>query len=272
MPEDDSYEVYALKYARHERRAAENFIGGDEHDAPMPLDYFVWAIRGAGGTYVVDTGFSAEMGRKRNRAVLRSPAEALGMIGIDAAAVKHVVISHMHYDHAGNHEMFPNARYHVQDKEMQQCTGRGMCHAYLRWPFEAEDVAVMVRRIFEGRVDFHDGAHELAPGLSLHHVGGHTLGLQVLRVRTRRGWVVVASDATHYYANFEQERPFPVVANVAEMLEGFRTLRTLASSPDHVIPGHDPLVLERYPAAAAGLEGIVARLDADPRHSAAAPT
>jgi glyoxylase-like metal-dependent hydrolase (beta-lactamase superfamily II) len=267
MPEDDSFEVYALKYAHHMRRSAENFIGGDEHDAPMPLDYFVWAIRGAGGTYVVDTGFSAEMGRKRNRHVIRPPAEALKTIGIDAAAVTDVIISHMHYDHAGNHEMFPNACYHLQDREMQQCTGRGMRHAHLRQPFEAEDVAAMVRRVFEGRVMFHDGAHELAPGLSLHHIGGHTLGLQVVRVRTRRGWVVVASDATHFYANFEQGRPFPVVTDLAGMLEGFRTLRTLASSPEHVIPGHDPLVLERYPTPAAGLEGIVARLDVAPPRS-----
>ena len=267
MPERDTYEVYALKYAHHMRKSADNFIGGDEHDTPMPLDYFVWAIRGEGGTYVVDTGFSAEMGRKRRRNVIRPPAGALKMIGIDAETVKDVIISHMHYDHAGNHEMFPSARYHIQDKEMRQCTGRGMCHAHLRQPFEAEDVAAMVRRIFEERVCFHDGAHELAPGLSLHHIGGHTLGLQVVRVRTRRGWVVVASDATHFYANFEQGRPFPVVTNLADMLEGFNTLRALASSPDHVIPGHDPLVLQRYPAAGAGLEGIVARLDAEPRGS-----
>jgi hypothetical protein len=52
--------------------------------------------------------------------------------------------------------------------------------------------------------------------------------------------------------------------NVGEMLEGFNTVRRLAESPRHVIPGHDPLVLTRYPAAKPGLEGIVARLDAEP--------
>ena len=90
------------------------------------------------------------------------------------------------------------------------------------------------------------------------------MGLQVARVRTRRGWVVLASDASHFYANMEQSRPFPIVYNVADMLEGYGKLRALASSPQHIIPGHDPLVLKRYPPAAAGLEGIVARLDAEP--------
>jgi glyoxylase-like metal-dependent hydrolase (beta-lactamase superfamily II) len=122
----------------------------------------------------------------------------------------------------------------------------------------------MVERIFEGRVAFHDGDDELAPGVTLHHIGGHSMGLQVVRVRTRRGWVVVASDASHFYANMEQGRPYPILFNVGEMLEGFHTVQRLAESPRHVIPGHDPLVLTRYPAAKPGLEGIVARLDVDP--------
>ena len=96
------------------------------------------------------------------------------------------------------------------------------------------------------------------------HVGGHSLGLQVVRVRTRRGFVVLASDATHFYAHIEQKRVFPIVADVPAVLAGYETLNRLASSPAHVIPGHDPLVLARYPASAPGLEGIAARLDAEP--------
>jgi hypothetical protein len=45
------------------------------------------------------------------------------------------------------------------------------------------------------------------------------------------------------------------------MVEGYDRLRALAESPAHIIPGHDPLVLERYPAPAVALQGIVARLD-----------
>ncbi len=170
----------------------------------------------------------------------------------------------MHYDHAGNHHLFPNARYHIQDREMAYCTGRCMCHGALNAPFEAEDVAVMVRRIFEGRVAFHDGDAELAPGVSVHLVGGHTNGLQAVRVRTRRGWVVLASDASHLYANMEQGRPFPIVYNLGDMLEGFRLVRDLADTPDHVIPGHDPLVLQRYPSPNDATKGWIARLDAPP--------
>ncbi len=264
MPAPEPYEVYAIRYAHHDRRASENFIGGDPHDGPMPLDYFVWAIKGAGRTFILDTGFSADMARQRKRDFLRDPGEGLQAIGIDPARVEDVIISHMHYDHCGNHALFPNARYHLQDREMVFCTGRCMGHAAMRFPFEAEDVVAMVRRVYASRVQFHDGDDEIAPGLTVHRVGGHTMGLQVARVWTQRGWVVLASDASHLYANMEQGRPFPVVYNVGDMLEAWGKLRRLASSPAHIVPGHDPLVLERYPAARPGLEGAVARLDLEP--------
>ncbi len=260
----DSYEVYAVRYAHHNRRASENFLGGDPHDGPMPLDYFVWAIVGATRTFVLDTGFDQAMAAKRKRDFLRSPQEGLVAISIDPTAVEDVIISHMHYDHAGNHDLFPKATFHVQDSEMAFCTGRSMCHPPLRRSFEEGDVAAMIRCLFEGRVQFHDGTDELTPGVTVHHVGGHTMGLQVVRVRTRRGWVVLAADASHFYANFEEMRAYPTVYNVADMFEGFATLKRLATSPRHVIPGHDPLVLERYPAAKPGLPGAAVRLDADP--------
>lgn len=258
----DTYEIHAIKYAHHERLARDNFIGGDPHDVPMPLDYFVWAIVGAGRVIVVDTGFDPEMGRIRARTMLRPPGEGLQAIGVDPSQVADVIITHMHYDHAGNHTLFPAATYHLQDREMAYCTGRCMCHHALRHAFEAEDVAVMVRRVFEGRVRFHDGSSEVAPGISVHLVGGHTNGLQVVRVRTNRGWVVLASDASHLYANMDQGRPFPVVYNVGDMLEGHERIRRLADSSDHIIPGHDPEVMNRYPAANDGLEGWIVRLDA----------
>jgi len=256
-----AYEVYAIKYAHHARRASENFIGGDPHDGPMPLDYFVWLIRGAGREIVVDTGFSAAMAAKRGRDHIRCPTEALRLLHCDAASVKDVVITHLHYDHVGNFDLFPAATLHLQDLEMRYATGRHMGEERHRYAFEVEEVVGMVRRTYQNRVRFHDGDAELAPGVSLHLIGGHTMGLQAVRVATRRGWVVLASDASHFYANIEQTRPFPIVWSVADMVKGYRRLRELAESPAHIIPGHDPLVIERYPAPSKELGGIVARLD-----------
>ena len=126
------------------------------------------------------------------------------------------------------------------------------------------DIHAMVDKIFDDRVTFHNGSAKPWPGISLHWVGGQSAGLQVVRVKTKRGWVVIGSDASHFYANFEQMRAYATVYNVGDMLEGFSTVKRLASSPRHVIPGHDPLVLRRYPAPKPELKGIAARLDVEP--------
>jgi glyoxylase-like metal-dependent hydrolase (beta-lactamase superfamily II) len=262
---EPQYEVYAIKYAHHARRAAENFIGGDPHDGPMPLDYFVWLIRGGEGgsarEIVVDTGFSAATAARRQRNHLRCPTEGLRLLGCDAKAVKDVVITHLHYDHVGNFDLFPAATYHLQDLEMNYATGRHMAQPVFSGAFDLEDVVGMVRNTYAGRVKFHDGDAQVAPGVTVHLIGGHTMGLQVVRVATRRGSVVLASDASHFYANMEQVRPFPIVFSVADMVQGYARLRALADSPAHIIPGHDPLVLARYPAPSDALRGVVARLD-----------
>jgi glyoxylase-like metal-dependent hydrolase (beta-lactamase superfamily II) len=265
MPENQ-YEVYAIKYAELSRRAGENFIDGDPHDESlMPLNYYVWAIVGGDRTIIVDTGFGPRIAAKRGRRITRPVDEGLRALGVDLDKVQDVIITHLHYDHAGNEELFPNATYHLQDKEMIYATGRCMCHREISKAFEAEDIARMVHRVFDRRVQFHEGVDEIAPGVTVHHIGGHTMGLQSVRVRTARGDVVLASDASHFYAHIEQNRAFPILYNLAELLEGYRQLRRLASSDQHIVPGHDPLVLDRYAAARREHEGWIARLDVPPR-------
>ena len=259
------YEVYAIKYGERAARRPEHFVGGDRHDVPMPMDYFVWAVVGAERTWVVDTGFSKADGERRGRTFLRSAAEGLALVGVDATTVSDVILTHLHYDHVGGFEQFPQARFHVQDREMAFATGRHMTRSALRHGFTGEPVGALVVEVYRDRVVFHDGDEQLAPGLSLHLIGGHTAGLQAVRVHTRIGWIVLASDAAHYYDHLDQNRPFTPVLDMGAMLEGHDIVRRLADDPAWAVPGHDPEVLRRYPAAGPGLEGIAVRLDAEPR-------
>ena len=91
---------------------------------------------------------------------------------------------------------------------MRYATGRYMRHDELRHAFEVEDVAGIVRTTLRRpRASSTTATQELAPGIKLHLFGGHTMGLQCVRVETARGAVVLASDATHFYENLETERP-----------------------------------------------------------------
>ena len=268
---DPHYRVFALRYGSNQRRErAENLIyrrPGDDHDAPMPMDFFVWAIVGPdgcdGGTVLVDTGSDPATMAARGHDHVRSPAAALADVGVAAGDVTHVITTHLHWDHAGNIGDFPGARLHVQRAEMAHVTGPPMGSAFLRRPYDAGQVGDWLAELYRGRVAFHHGDDEIAPGISVHRVGGHTPGMQVVRVSTARGQVVLASDAIHYYENLTAENPFPVLVNAIDYIEAQRTVTRLAGGPDHVIPGHDPLVLSRFPAAVPGLTGAAA-LHLDP--------
>jgi glyoxylase-like metal-dependent hydrolase (beta-lactamase superfamily II) len=210
------YELYAIRYAERDARRSDHFIGGDPHDGPMPMDYFVWAAIGRERSFVIDTGFTAEVAASRGRRHLRCPAESLALVGLDRNTVADVILTHMHYDHVGTFHRFPAVQFHLQEVE-------------------------------------------------LHPVGGHTPGMQFVRIHTGRGWVVLASDVTHYYENMEAGRPYTAAFHIGEMIEAYDALRSHAASPQHIIPGHDPLVMRRYPPPRPELEGIVVRLDVMPR-------
>jgi glyoxylase-like metal-dependent hydrolase (beta-lactamase superfamily II) len=264
-PELPLYEVYAIRYATREGRRQDNFIGGDPHDGPMRMDYFFWLIAGNERRFVVDCGFTAEVSAQRKRTYLRNPVDALSLFGIEPDAVEDVILTHLHYDHVGNFDRFPKARFHLQEPELTYATGRDMSHPFLSHAFEVDDVVGVVRLNYAGRVAFHHGDTELAPGIRLHLAGGHSAGLQFVTVHTARGWVVLASDVTHYYENMESGRPFTTTFHVGDTLEGYRRLRSFAATPEHIVPGHDPLVMQLYPAVSPELEGIAVRLDVPPK-------
>jgi glyoxylase-like metal-dependent hydrolase (beta-lactamase superfamily II) len=254
-----NYEIYALRYATiQQRMRRENFIAQDPHDEPMPMDYFIWLIRNGQRNILVDTGFNARQAKERGRTLLRCPIGALSLLGLAPEDIEDVVLTHLHYDHAGNIDLLPNARFHVQEDELDYACGKHMCHGLFRHAYDVEDVVNLVRRVYAERVHFHQGRVDLAPGIELIKIGGHTKGLQSLRVHTARGWVVLASDASHFYENMERPSPFPIVFHVGDMVAGYATLRAAAASAQHIIPGHDPLVRTRYPFHGNPADDIVA--------------
>ena len=172
---------------------------------------------------------------------------------MEAAAVKHVILSHFHYDHVGNYALFPNATFYVQDSEMAFYTGRNASLPAFRHSVEVDDVCALIRLNYDRRMQFVDGSREIVPGIAVHHVGGHTAGMQIVTVVHARGQAVVASDASHYYRNFEEGIPFNTLQDLPRMYSAFAKIRELASSPDLVLPGHDPLVLERLKRVGDGI-------------------
>ena len=222
------YEVYAIKYAEADGLDPEKVeIGADPHESAFDMAYYIWLIRAGSEVIVVDTGFNAASGQRRGRRLLQSPVEPLAQLGVDAASVRTVIVTHLHYDHIGNSDLFPNATFHIQDKEVAFATGRYMRHAFFRDMYEIEDVTGFVRDVYKGRVVFHDGEAEVAPGVTVHLATGHTPGVQFVRMWTRSRWLVLASDACHYTFLRKQEKVYPIVYDPGGLIETYERLREL---------------------------------------------
>ena len=260
------YQIFALKYAEDTTRThAQCFVSSTDTQRLNPLNYYVWVIQNERRTICVDTGFGRTEASARGRDLSIEPADALRQLNIEADALDDVIITHLHYDHAGTLPAFPNATFHLQEAEMRYATGPCMCEGHLREPFTADHVCEMVQAVYSGRVHFRDGDGAIAPGITVHKIGGHSRGLQAVRVMTERGPVVLASDAAHFYENYEQRSPFVIVVDMEDMLAGYTRLTELADGdPTRVIPGHDPRVFDRYPAMKDATAGSVHRLDLAP--------
>jgi len=225
------------------------------------MDYFIWVLRLGKEVILVDTGYDDAEASARGRPIRLTAVAALAPLGLTPDDITTVIVTRLHYDHAGGLHLFPGATLHMQSAEMAYATGPCMCHDVLRAPFSAGDVCEAIQRLYSGRVMFHDGDGEVAEGVSVHRIGGHSRGLQCVRVRTEAGWLVLASDAAHYYENLTARKPFPIVVDLDDMMAGFSRLERLASSPRLIIPGHDPLVRRRF--AQDGAEWVF-RLDRGP--------
>lgn len=256
------YNVIAIRYATNAGRTRNGaFVRDPDPNAALGIDFFFWVAISDDDVIVIDTGMAPEKAERQGHSLLIEPIEALRKLGIDPATVKTVVMTHLHYDHAGNSDAFANATFHLQAEEMAYTTGPLMEHGWLRHAYHADEIQAFVGYLHDGRLRLHGRDVEIADGLSVHWVGGHCAGQEVVRVRTRQGWLVLASDALHYKEELTRGVPYALSSSNVEMLAAHRRIRELAESDEHIIAGHDPDVLRRHEPAMPELSGIAVRLD-----------
>jgi glyoxylase-like metal-dependent hydrolase (beta-lactamase superfamily II) len=246
----EQYEVLAVRYGTRQASAAEVFLNYHayrEPDRPLVMDYFFWVARNPARTVVIDTGFSPAGGAARGRTMLMDTVPALRAAGTAPDDVAQVVLTHAHYDHIGGLPAFTGTAAEVvmTRDEYDFWTGPMGRRGQFAHTTEGSELDHLRELREAGRLTLAGPAHQIAPGIELIQVGGHTPGQAIVTVATAGGPVILASDAVHYYEELERDRPFATVASLAEMYAAFDQIRELAAA-GRVVAGHDPLVAERF--------------------------
>ena len=248
--EADKYEVYAVRFATLADFPVSSLIAGADRARRMDIAMMIWVLKGADGRVaIVDSGFHREQYfRQFTVKDYITPSDAIAPLGLKPADVTDIFLSHMHWDHAGGIDLFPSARVWLQKEEYDYYTGDAWQSARTHGGIDADDVLEIVRRNTMGKVSFVRGDDETSlSGIGFGIGGKHTFQSQFVTVTTRTGTVVMASDNVYLYENMDAHK---AIAQTLDAVSNLRTqdrMRSLASDPRLVVPGHDPAVFDRFP-------------------------
>ena len=251
----DVWDVYALEYAVLPGFPVRGLVEGADSTRRIDISMMVWLLRGDGRNVLVDAGFHSDslVQRWAPRDFVR-PSDALARLSVAPEDVTDVVITHLHWDHAGGVDLFPNARVWIQREELEFYTAEGRPG---RAGVTVEDVALLERLRREGRLELVEGdGREILPGVTVYTGGRHTHASQYVGVRTEAGTVVLASDNLYLYENLERRVPIAQTLDRESNLRAQARMLSLAASPRLIVPGHDPLVFSRFPEPGHGVARI----------------
>ncbi|HMF96969.1 MAG TPA: N-acyl homoserine lactonase family protein [Vicinamibacterales bacterium] len=248
--EAEKFEVYAVRFATIANFPVSSLVAGADRSRRMDIAMMIWVLKGNDGRVaVVDSGFHREQYfRQFSVKDYIKPHDALAPLGITADKVTDILLSHMHWDHAGGVDLFPSARVWMQKDEYDYYTGDAWQSARTHGGIDPDDVLEVVKRNTQGKVSFVRGDDDTLLSGVLFGVGGkHTWASQFVSVQTRAHTVVLASDNMYLYENLDAHLAIAQTLDAASNLRTQDRMRSIASEPRFLIPGHDPAVFERFP-------------------------
>lgn len=254
-----TYEAYAIRYGTLPQFKVNGLVEGADSSRRMDIAMMVWLLKGNNGrTVLVDAGFQPRenLMRQWHPSEYMRPDSAVARFGVKAEDVTDVIISHIHWDHFDGAELFPKARIWIQKDEVEHYLDTTLSRRE-RSALSADDAAMLRSLLAAGRVQLVPGdAQEIIPGITVYIGGKHTFQSQYASVHTAEGTVVIASDNVYLYENLEKHVPIAATLDRLSNLAAQDRMKTLASNPRLIVPGHDPAVMARFTAVAPGVVRI----------------
>lgn len=242
------YRITALPNGRCKIAGHHAFYGGNP-DETYEFMLYVWLIEGGPGPVLVEAGLGDVEEMNRGAAgVLRSPIVQsasertewiLATQGVAPKDVEYIFITHLHFDHVDQLELYPNARIVVSKKGLDAAT------ANPNWEGSWAPYKTLrgLTQDWKDRVIAVDNV-EVLPGIRVQWTGGHSPCSQIVVARTSQGEAVFTGDTIPLFANYERGVPIGIYSDIDECYRAIDTVRTIGGI---VLPSHEPAVLERYP-------------------------
>ena len=246
------YEVYAVRFASLPGCPVHFLVQEADDGRKIDLAMTFWVIKGGGKIILFDSGYYRDKVRKDypSKDFMR-PSAVIAELKIKPEDVTDVVISHIHNDHADGVDLFPKAQVWMQQEEYGHYVADAVRTGKKVEGSDPEDVLALARINKLGRLTLVNGDNqEIFPGITCYIGGKHTWQSQYLGVQTRRGIVVLASDNVYLFENLEKHLPITSTLDAKSNLAAQDRMKTLAASPDLIIPGHDPKVFSLFPKVA----------------------
>jgi glyoxylase-like metal-dependent hydrolase (beta-lactamase superfamily II) len=239
-----------LPYGHRERRYNSNGTFEPGLMVPVPI----WYIEGEDSKILIDTGLGdcdeiVQLQYKYGiEYAARKSKEQEIMTGLAAKGLKPedidvVVLTHLHFDHIGNTELFKNARFIVQACEIPMLISPPRFAT-----FYYRELSHKITGISDRLLPI-EGSLRLTKTIELVKVGGHSPGQMAVFIDTAIGKVCLASDFLYNYTNLRQEWPIGPIWNMDEWIKG---LRLIKGEADIIIPNHDFEFYEIYPSGIVG--------------------
>jgi glyoxylase-like metal-dependent hydrolase (beta-lactamase superfamily II) len=249
-------QVYALCIGEKTTTRSQ-FLYRDPSSEDCKIAFFFWVILSPEGPIVVDCGFGPEEAQRRTVLRYRERRELLAACGVIPEDVKTVFVTHLHYDHWAGYDLFPNATYFIQEREIAFWQGPGSAFPIFASSANLDAIAALEPLSRSGRIKVVDADWQLAVGIHAQLMSGHTPGLQTLTVDSNKGKVLIANDTFHFYENLSLRKPVQVTVDMLAALRSMDSVeRASRANPELALPGHDPLVMHRFPAVATGVVRI----------------
>lgn len=244
------YEIYLCRFASAPGTSATLYLNYHLYGEPVEdakTDYYVWVIKGRDRTVLVDTGFNKETAKKRSKTLHMEVPDFWDFLEIDRSKPVELILTHLHYDHAGNVGELSDPRIYLAKSEWDfwlSEQSKGFLIDYYR---EDADIARLQELEDKGSITFFEGEIEVAPGIRVLEVGGHTPGQAMVLVETVEGKMLLASDAVHFQKELVEDKPFTAVTDLPGLYAGLGQVREMLQEGEivTVISGHDPCELER---------------------------